>query len=880
MQLKKFAASVSLLIVIVIGFTHDVCAQEPRRPVVIEGKEVLPLRVLCRPFANVYRDKDSAGGTVMENVPTFQPFYVYTRPSAEELEMEQGWYEVGTDNRGKVIGWMQAKDVFEWKQTMCLAYTHPEGRKPVLMFEQKAYLDGLLQSPPAERTQRAAELYQIIDSQQIPPDFPVESVEPKKAIDITRQFYLLPILNFEQIDIEGREGRLLRLAASTSSGADVRQSTDIRKNPAYVQEVTTGSTEVPPEQMKQLSVDVVWVVDTTVSMRPYIDKTLEVVRQVSTQLGQDPETAQAMRFGFWGYRDCATDIPGIDYTTKNYTPQLQSVDQFINTLSTVEVTKVDSVDYPEDVFSGVNDGLSKTQWTPNAMRFLILLGDAPGHELNHKWNLSKMNAKTLRELANDEQALKIYALHVKEPKAKKYHEAAEVQFREITKNEGMFGNAAYWSTDSNDMEGFSQATTDLTAAILDVVRNAKHGEKSGDASTIATVNPPSAPTEVIQIKPISVAVEGEYKGEANFVVDDHFADTGSPWDGAQNVAWNGLLTAITLDLGQVYDIEYLVVQLDANDTYVIDSSLDGVQFDKFLSIGSSKGQIESGMETLSNSPTHPGFIQEQDRPVQARYLRVYAEAGDDNYAVGEIQIFAKKPQETSTAPGGETPIGEQQPKGELGSIEPPAESASGSAGQATATTPPENEPVTAQSLARQMVRAALVEWIGMQANAKAPRDIVAWAADKDLIDPAIQSMEVRLLINKRQLDSLKTILSEVMAAGRRGQISGEDFFSALQATAATAARDPNQIKNAKNMAQTGLIPEFLTGLPYKSRLMDMNSELWRSWSIDEQDQFLNEVEARIKAYQQIHDAPEGWIALNAGDDPDEQVYPISLEMLP
>jgi hypothetical protein len=102
-------------------------------------------------------------------------------------------------------------------------------------------------------------------------------------------------------------------------------------------------------------------------------------------------------------------------------------------------------------------------------------------------------------------------------------------------------------------------------------------------------------------------------------------------------------------------------------------------------------------------------------------------------------------------------------------------------------------------LAEKMFQAALVEWIGSQADAKAPRDIVAWAVDKDLMEPAIQSMEVRLLINKRQLDSLNTVLSEVMAAGRRGQIGGEDFFSALQATAASAARTPDQIRNARSL---------------------------------------------------------------------------------
>ena len=50
--------------------------------------------------------------------------------------------------------------------------------------------------------------------------------------------------------------------------------------------------------------------------------------------------------------------------------------------------------------------------------------------------------------------------------------------------------------------------------------------------------------------------------------------------------------------------------------------------------------------------------------------------------------------------------------------------------------------------------------------------------------------------------------------------------------------------------------------------------------MDEQDEFLSELEAKIKAYQAIHDSPEGWIGLNKGDDPDDHVYPISLELLP
>jgi hypothetical protein len=716
----------SIWIITLVFAWFGVCpAQEARRPLVIEGKQVLPLRVLVRPFSNVYKGKDVASGAVVENVPVFQPFYVYARPSAEELEMESGWYEVGSDNRGKVLGWMQAKDVFEWKQTMCLAYTHPEGRKPVLMFERKSALDELIKSAPSDRVKKAQAFYEAIDSQQIPPDFPVESMEPKKAIDIHQQFYLLPILTFETLEIEGREGRLLKLAAAVSGGEDAREGTDIRRNRGFLKEVTAGSTEVPVEVLQKLQVDLVWVVDTTVSMRPYLDKTLEVVKQVSTQLSQNPEVAQAIHFGFWGYRDSVADIPGIGYTTQNYTPQLKPVDQFVNTLATVEVTKIDSVDYPEDVFSGMDDAVRRTEWTPRAMRFIVLVGDAPGHELGHKWNLSMLDDRTLRSMADD-ASVYVFALHLKEPKAKQFHETAEIQFRSLSLNKGMSGGSAYWSTASNDITGFSLATAEITKTFLDTLKSAK--------STVSS-----------------------------------------------------------------------------------QSGLPGT-------VASSSGSVQ---------PT----------------------AGSSG-----------------------------QPKGELESLEPSAGKPASSAGATPpgqqVSPPPEPGQTSVGTLARQMVRAAMVEWIGRQVGAKAPRDTVAWAVDKDLIEPALQSLEVRLLINKRQLDSLKTILGEVMAAGRRGQISAEDFFSALQATAATAARDPNQIKNARTMAQTGLIPEFLQGLPYKSRLMDMSNQLWGSWSVDEQDQFLNEIEARIRAYREIHDTPQGWIALSQGDDPDEQVYPISLDLLP
>ncbi|SKA75082.1 hypothetical protein SAMN02745704_00826 [Paucidesulfovibrio gracilis DSM 16080] len=693
---SRRAVVVILSVLLAFGMTSFALAQDAKKPVVIEGKKILPLRVLCRPFSNVYNSPDAASGTVRENVAAFTSFYVYARPSAEERELESGWYEVGTDNRGGVLGWMKADDVFEWKQTMCLAYTHPQDRQPVLMFDGRGPLDDLLAKPQAERTAAAEQLYSDIASGTPPADFPVVSVEPKKYIDMSEQFYLLPILDFDTVQIDGREGRVVQLAAVTKAGPGAREKSDIRTNQDYLQEATTGSTQVDDADLRDLKIDIVWVMDTTVSMRPYIERTMQVVRDVSEQITLDTQVAQGMRFGIWGYRDPVDQIPGIGYTTKNYTPALQDIAGFMQTLAGVDVTPVDSVDYAEDVFSGMADAIKQTQWTPGAIRFVILVGDAPGHELGHKFNASGKDEQTIRNFANEQSAY-IFAVHVKNPKAKqRYHEAAERQFKQLSRNKGTGGQSAYWSVFSDDMDGFTQVSMDVASRITGLMSSAVKGD----------VAPLAAGGEMAGLEPDPAA----------------------------------------------------------------------------------------GSET------------------------------------------------TNTAPA--------------------------------ANASPEGDVLD------QVVRAALVEWVGTKTGAQAPRDIVAWAVDKDLVTPAMQSMEVRLLVTKNQLDSLKTVLDEIMAAGLRGQISAEKFFDALQATSAAAARDPEKIKNASRLADTGLVPEFLEGLPYKSQLMDMSNELWEAMGVDGQEAFLDQLDARVKTYQEIHDSPDLWVELNKGDDPDQYVYPISLELLP
>ena len=177
-----------VLLILVCAFRPPLAgSQTPRRPVTISADSTLPLRVLARPLSHIYKAKESKE-VIKENVPTFQAYYVYARPEdSKERTSTQGWYEVGSNARGDVLGWMRAEDVIEWKQTMSLAYTHPEGRHPVLMFAQHDYLLELVTRPASRRTQDVQQLYTIIESgKELPNYFPVVSVEPKKMIDINK----------------------------------------------------------------------------------------------------------------------------------------------------------------------------------------------------------------------------------------------------------------------------------------------------------------------------------------------------------------------------------------------------------------------------------------------------------------------------------------------------------------------------------------------------------------------------------------------------------------------------------------------------------------------------------------------------------------------
>lgn len=172
-------------------------------------------------------------------------------------------------------------------------------------------------------------------------------------------------------------------------------------------------------------------------------------------------------------------------------------------------------------------------------------------------------------------------------------------------------------------------------------------------------------------------------------------------------------------------------------------------------------------------------------------------------------------------------------------------------------------------------------YLGEVLDARAPDVFEAWLSDRALEDPRRTALEPRLLITKNQLSTLTVILREVLETGERTQGSGEagSFFRQLKGAMARLARDPDMLIDTEFDTLGGAFGEFLEGLPYRSRVMDMTERRWENAGT-ERRQIIDHLRARLQLYEAWHDDPELWTALYDGAPDGEHVYAMPFEALP
>ncbi|MDO4234539.1 serine/threonine-protein kinase [Pseudomonas sp.] len=375
-----------------------------QRPLLMAGKKTLFQRVLSKPGAKLSNEAGSAPGKAL---PAFSVLYVYQRKDIDGSP----WVRIGAATDGRSDGWLPAAQVSDWKQSLVLKFTERSGRAPVMFLRQSGEVEKLLADPAAAKSALARAQNNREDNQQ------VLALEPTASAVPQNQFYLLPIFDSkESFDENGQPVQLLNVASiDPGSSAVAKPST-----PAISAHADAFRTAV------------VLVVDTTVSMQPYIDQVRDVVHELQTRIAERGEL-DSVSFGLVGFRNSIKKTPGLEYVAKSLITLDQGRDpqRFLDLARQVKASTVSSHSFNEDAFAGVMQAVDGMDWSGYGGRIILLVSDAGALRKNDPFAATQMNEAEVRQAALGKQ-IKIYALHLRTDAGKKTHAGAESQFRVLT----------------------------------------------------------------------------------------------------------------------------------------------------------------------------------------------------------------------------------------------------------------------------------------------------------------------------------------------------------------------------------------------------------------------------------------------------------------
>ncbi|MGH8194836.1 MAG: vWA domain-containing protein [Woeseiaceae bacterium] len=432
----KIVVAIALTLALA-GFLADASAQA-RRPLLQEGKSALYQRVIAVPGAELV----NAPGDTTDTRPVvpFTTYYVYDRSAQGQRE----WLEVGVDTTGTVDGWLPDDEAIAWKQTLTVGFRDPQEQERVLLFGDRDSLKNLVDENDVATYRRFREQAAAGNTK----DSPVVAIQPDQHIDIRRDFYLIPILGHEDVLVGGIQGRLLRVAT-----VPLQDTAEIAST------YRTG---------------IVFVIDSTVSMGPYIERTAAVMRRVYQSI-EEADLADRVSYGLVAFRDSVDAIPGLDYVTRTYASldEVRTGQDFLARIDEVKPADVSSSGFNEDAYAGVAEAIQNIDWDGYFARYVILITDAGPRAGDDPLSKTKFDAESLRRLADDND-IAIGVFHLKTPAGVEDHAYAESEYRSLSEVPGV--GDFYYPVATGDVGQFELALTTLTDQLTAQVRAAAAGQ--------------------------------------------------------------------------------------------------------------------------------------------------------------------------------------------------------------------------------------------------------------------------------------------------------------------------------------------------------------------------------------------------------------------
>lgn len=418
---RIFLALCLLSLTIASQPTSLLADQLGRAAQLMPGKTTLYKRVITKPAGVMRKEPRANAAVVEENVPAFSVFYIYAE--------QQGFVELGSNSHGETKGWMPRDAVVDWKQSIVVAFNNraDAGRNRQSFYSEKPALERALSTGGRSNDGVIAK-------------------EPENAIDTAQNFYLLPILQHESTYLPGdNEGNLLEVASVTEANEN-RDDSDFKAA-------------------------VVFVIDTTISMQPYIEQTKQAVQQISRALDSS-DLAGKFSFGLVGFRQSERTNPGIGYQVRNFLPisENSGAADFIARIDQMKVATRPTDGFQEDSIGGVDLAIKDNDWRDFKARYLILITDAGPRSPDRGDNFAQL--LSVGELAANLRANRIRAqvLHLKTPAGAGDHASAEARYREVSAMEGG-AYSRYTPIGGGDLRAFRSEIDVVASEILQTSRD-------------------------------------------------------------------------------------------------------------------------------------------------------------------------------------------------------------------------------------------------------------------------------------------------------------------------------------------------------------------------------------------------------------------------
>jgi len=379
---------------------EEVLAAEGQTPLLMPGKKTLYQRVVSHPGARLFAGPEQNAAIVQNKLETFTPLYVYARQDKR--------LEVGV-SVGKPDGWIDQDKATDWQQALTMIFTDRMGRMPVLFFRDHDSLMKLLHDDNLQVTiKKYAEM--ISKGQVLPTDFPVIAAEPDNGAVARKNFYLMPILRRDE---QIRDKTLLLEVASINPG--------------------TGNDSGAGQQTENaaLRTGFVFVIDTTKSMKPYIDQSLKLVRVIYDELEKNPD-GDKMAFAVVAFRNDVKRTPGLGYAAQVVCDfkNVKQRKELEDALSKVEEATASSHSFNEEPFAGIKEAADKLNWQQFNSRVMLLISDAGPLSGN-----ASTTGFTPETMAAYLKSRHIYptVVHLKTPAGVQDHKAAENAYKTFAK---------------------------------------------------------------------------------------------------------------------------------------------------------------------------------------------------------------------------------------------------------------------------------------------------------------------------------------------------------------------------------------------------------------------------------------------------------------